>query len=135
MLLQEESLEAMKKTKLTRSLLAAVSIVALSAVMYGCVHSGDSDSEPAVEMPDPPTAYEAGKAAIMAATTAEAAQAAYDEVDQTAISGQEAASLQAALDSQLMALDTAARVEDAEDGADGRRRHDRYVGPVDSRGG
>ena len=31
----------MKKTKLTRSLMAAVSIVALSAVMYGCVHSGD----------------------------------------------------------------------------------------------
>ena len=31
----------MKKTKLTRSLLAACSIVALSAVMYGCVHSGD----------------------------------------------------------------------------------------------
>ncbi len=30
----------MKKTKLTRSLLAACSIVALSAVMYGCVHSG-----------------------------------------------------------------------------------------------
>ena len=37
---QEESLGAMKKTKLTRSLLAACSIVALSAVMYGCVHSG-----------------------------------------------------------------------------------------------
>ena len=31
----------MKKTKLTRSLLAACSIVALSAVMYGCVHNGD----------------------------------------------------------------------------------------------
>ena len=30
----------MKKTKLTRSLLAACSIVALSAVMYGCVHGG-----------------------------------------------------------------------------------------------
>ena len=30
----------MKKTKLTRSLLAACSIVALSAVMYGCIHSG-----------------------------------------------------------------------------------------------
>ena len=29
----------MKKTKLTRSLLAACSIVALSAVMYGCTHS------------------------------------------------------------------------------------------------
>ena len=28
----------MKKTKLTRSLLAACSIVALSAVMYGCTH-------------------------------------------------------------------------------------------------
>ena len=31
----------MKKSKVTRSLLAAVSVVALSAVMYGCVHSGD----------------------------------------------------------------------------------------------
>ena len=31
----------MKKTKVTRSLLAACSIVALSAVMYGCVHDGD----------------------------------------------------------------------------------------------
>ena len=42
----------MKKTKLTRSLMAAVSIVALSAVMYGCVHSGDDDA-PATEMPTP----------------------------------------------------------------------------------
>ena len=33
----------MKKTKLTRSLLAACSIVALSAVMYGCSSSGDED--------------------------------------------------------------------------------------------
>ena len=39
----------MKKTKLTRSLLAACSIVALSAVMYGCVHSGDG---PALSMLD-----------------------------------------------------------------------------------
>ena len=31
----------MKKAKLTRSLLAACSIVALTAVMYGCVHNGD----------------------------------------------------------------------------------------------
>ena len=30
----------MKKTKLTRSLLAACSIVALSAVMYGCTSGG-----------------------------------------------------------------------------------------------
>ena len=40
----------MKKSKVTRSLLAAVSVVALSAVMYGCVHSGDSG--PSVSMLD-----------------------------------------------------------------------------------
>ena len=45
----------MKKTKLTRSLMAACSIVALSAVMYGCVHNGGDDA-PATDMsgtPDP----------------------------------------------------------------------------------
>ena len=47
----------MKKTKLTRSLLAACSIVALSAVMYGCTHDGGDDA-PATDMsgtppPDP----------------------------------------------------------------------------------
>ena len=45
----------MKKTKLTRSLLAACSIVALSAVMYGCVHNGGDDA-PATDTsgtPDP----------------------------------------------------------------------------------
>ena len=45
----------MKKTKLTRSLLAACSIVALTAVMYGCTHS--SDDPPATDdttmMPEP----------------------------------------------------------------------------------
>ena len=39
----------MKKTKVTRSLLAACSIVALTAVMYGCVHDGDDPP------PDPTT--------------------------------------------------------------------------------
>ena len=44
----------MKKTKLTRSLLAACSIVALTAVMYGCVHSSDDPApEPMTEMPAP----------------------------------------------------------------------------------
>ena len=45
----------MKKTKLTRTLLAACSIVALSAVMYGCVHSGgdDAPAAPVVTEPDP----------------------------------------------------------------------------------
>ena len=99
----------MKKSKATRSLLAACSIVALSAVMYGCVHSGDDTPPPVVE-PDPPTAYEAGKAAIMAATTAADARAAHAAVDQTAITGEEAQSLQMALDSRLEMLATAARV-------------------------
>ena len=102
----------MKKTKLTRTLLAACSIVALSAVMYGCVHSSDDPAPPPVTEPDPepePTAYEAGKAAIMAATTAEAAQAAYDAVDQTAISGAEATSLSMALATKLDMLATMAR--------------------------
>ena len=42
----------MKKTKLTRSLMAACSIVALTAVMYGCVHNGGDDSVPADDMTD-----------------------------------------------------------------------------------
>ena len=51
----------MKKTKLTRSLMAACSIVALSAVMYGCVHSGETETvieevKVPVEVKDPTTA-------------------------------------------------------------------------------
>jgi hypothetical protein len=41
----------MKKAKLTRSLMAACSIVALSAVMYGCVHSGGDDAPAAMDPP------------------------------------------------------------------------------------
>ena len=67
----------MKKMKLTRSLLAACSIVALTAVMYGCVHDG-GDEEPMAEMPEPmpepdpgPTDLdETQEAAAMAATAA-----------------------------------------------------------------
>ena len=67
----------MKKSNLTRSLLAACSIVALSAVMYGCVHSGDS-SPPPVDQPDTDAALDAAQKAAMAAATAagEAADAA-----------------------------------------------------------
>ena len=43
----------MKKAKLTRSLMMAVSVVALSAVMYGCVHSGD-DAPADPPAPPPP---------------------------------------------------------------------------------
>ena len=42
----------MKKMNLTRSLMAACSIVALSAVMYGCGGGGGDDPEPTVGMPD-----------------------------------------------------------------------------------
>ena len=72
----------MKKSKVTRSLMAAVSIVALTTVMYGCVHDGDSDDTPAVEMPDPDPALGAAMTAAMAAATAadKAADAAEDAV-------------------------------------------------------
>ena len=44
----------MKKTKLTRKLMAACSVVALSAVMYGCTGSGGD--EPVMDDPPPPAA-------------------------------------------------------------------------------
>ena len=53
----------MKKMKLTRSLLAACSIVALTAVMYGCVHSGSEP--PAMEMPGGTALAHAGLAGGM----------------------------------------------------------------------
>ncbi|MCY4478954.1 MAG: hypothetical protein OXB97_03580, partial [Rhodospirillales bacterium] len=64
----------MNKSKLTRTLMAACSIVALSAVMYGCVHSG-SDA-PTVEAPDLGPAQTAAKTAADAAKTASDAAAA-----------------------------------------------------------
>ena len=89
MLIKKESLGAMKKTKLTRSLMAACSIVALSAVMYGCVHSGDGgEMDTGMEMPEPmptpaellaaaQTALADAQAAVDAAVTAEQISAAY----------------------------------------------------------
>ena len=72
----------MKKTKLTRSLMAAVSIVALSAVMYGCVHSGD-DAVEIVDGPDLGTTRGAAAAAATAAMAAsDAAAAAVVGVDE-----------------------------------------------------
>ena len=64
----------MKKSKVTRSLLAACSIVALTAVMYGCVHSGDGPSQAELDA-------EAARAAAaeQAAKDAEAAQAAAEQ--------------------------------------------------------
>ena len=62
----------MKKSKVTRSLLAACSIVALTAVMYGCVHSGDGDdtSTPPTTEPPEPTPTDNAKAAVDSAGSA-----------------------------------------------------------------
>ena len=55
----------MKKTKLTRSLLAACSIVALSAVMYGCAHTDSGPSQGELDAANAATA--AAEAAAAAA--------------------------------------------------------------------
>ena len=55
------------------------------------------------------TAYDRGMAAIMAATTPAEARAAYAAIDQSAISGQQAMTLQALVNSRVDELETAAR--------------------------
>ena len=117
----------MKKAKLTRSLMAACSIVALSAVMYGCVHSGDDTPPPVVE-PDPDPvdvdrkaindAIDAAETAISGLTAMSsdedvaAAQALIDAA-QTALDGTtvlpvtEVRTLQGEIDAAQTALDTA----------------------------
>ncbi len=62
----------MKKTKLTRSLLAACSIVALSAVVYGC-SSGISQGEADRQAAEAAAAAQAAAEAAAAAAAAEAA--------------------------------------------------------------
>ncbi|MDE2991105.1 MAG: hypothetical protein OXU21_08575 [Chloroflexota bacterium] len=84
----------MKKTKLTRSLMAACSIVALTAVMYGCAHDGGDDPAPMVEppMPEPdpgPTDLEqtqmnAKDAADAAKMSSDAAGVSADEAEASA---------------------------------------------------
>ena len=123
----------MKKTKLTRSLLAACSIVALSAVMYGCVHNGGDDApatdmsvtpEPVPEpMPDPgPTDLEETQTA--AAGAAAAAMTASDNAAASDSSAADAtmtlATLQTGDDSNSDAMggrEAAAAASDAADDA------------------
>ena len=66
----------MKKSKVTRSLMAAVSIVALTTVMYGCVHDGDSDDTPATDMTDMPDPTPTDNAMAALESTGSAAQTA-----------------------------------------------------------
>ena len=88
----------MRKTKLTRSLLAACSIVALSAVMYGCAHdSGPSQGELDAALADKAAAEAAAAAAVKAAedeaaaAAAAAAKAAEDEAAAAAAAAAKAA--------------------------------------------
>ncbi len=124
----------MKKTKLTRSLLAACSIVVLSAVAYGC-SSGISQNEAdrqaaeaaaaaaeearmaaeeaarqAAEQAeaDRQAAIQDARDAIAAAETAAAAQMAADDVNDIA-TATEATELQGLVDARIMALDMMAR--------------------------
>ena len=73
---EKESLIAMKKSKVTRNLMAAVSIVALTTVMYGCVHDGDSDDTLATDMTDMPDPTPTDNAMAALESTGSAAQTA-----------------------------------------------------------
>ena len=82
--------------------LTVAAVVALSLGLAGC---GSSGSNTTMEVPDPePTAYETALADIRAATTAAAAQAAYDAVkdDVTATDGDK---LKAAVSARIAALE------------------------------
>ena len=99
------------RSKFPKALAAAGLALALAA----CGEGGGGRKTPTAQEPtDPPTpvepeptAYKRGLAAINAATTPEAAQAAYDAVDQTAVNGEEAQKLRAALASKQEMLRTA----------------------------
>ena len=101
----------MKKTKLTRSLMAACSIVALSAVMYGCVHSGD---DPVMDPPDLSMQMDDADAAEMAAATA-ANDAAAAVANVTAIRNLDAV---AYLQAQAAAADARAEAGKAAEASD-----------------
>ena len=104
----------MKKTKLTRSLLAACSIVALSAVMYGCVHSGGpSQSELDAAEAAAAAAAEAQAAAEAEAAAAAEAQAAAEAEAAAAAAEAEAAAAAAAAEAEAAAAAAAAEAEAA----------------------
>ena len=86
-------------------------MLAVTLIVAGCGGGGGGGEDPPM-MPEPPpapTAYEQAKAAIAEAETAEEAQAAYDAVDLSEITGEEAQSLQTALSNRLDTLATASR--------------------------
>ena len=92
----------MRKTKVTRSLMAACSIVALTAVMYGCVHSSSDDGPTQADL----------DAAAAAQAAAEAEAAAAEEARKKA--EEEAA---AAEEDKKAAEEEAQRLQDEADAA------------------
>ena len=82
--------------------LTVAAVVALSLGLAGCGSSGSGTTMAPDSDPEPePTAYEMALTKIEAATTADEAQMAYDAVDLTAVSGDEAKKLQVALERRL----------------------------------
>ena len=126
----------MKKTKLTRSLLAACSIVALSAVMYGCTHSSgpsqdelDAANEATAKAEDEAKtnadaaadAVQAKADADAAAEVARMAREVADAAAEEARMAREAAEAQSALDAQAK-IDADAAATEADEAAEKARK-------------
>ena len=99
----------MKKTNLTRSLLAACSIVALSAVMYGCSSSGEDTQRDRAEGAE--MTVEQLQAALAAAQAAQAAAEA--ERDAANAARDAALAAQAAAETERDAANAASAAADA----------------------
>ena len=99
----------MKKTKLTRSFLAACSIVALTAFMYGCVHDGGDDGmkttepDPGTEMPTTPDPHACDAGPSQACV--DARQAELDAINDDATVGELNAAELALTDAQTALAD------------------------------
>ena len=98
----------MKKTKLTRSLLAACSIVALSAVMYGCSSGPSQDELDAANAATDAAEAKAEVDAAAAATAAEEAAAASATAAEEAAAASATAAEEAAAASATAAEEAAA---------------------------
>ena len=98
----------MKKTKLTRSLLAACSIVALSAVMYGCAHTDSGPSQEELDAANADAAAAAAETKTNADAAAAAAVAAKAAADEAAADAAAAATAAAAAAAAKAAADEAA---------------------------
>ena len=102
--------------------LTVAAVVAMSLGLAGCGGGGGTAAAPE---PEPPTPYERAVAGIAAATTAAAAQAAYDAVKDD-VTAAEGARLQMAVDARIAALAMMGRAADQKEAlmtAAGAHRH------------